>query len=146
MKGHVNQVQDLGGVDGSADLRTVEEERGMDRRRYSTAAKSGYNLHTQDSLPDRFNGTISPSDEDERQPLLNRYWTARGDYSGYPRTPFGSEGTRKRRAAIESSTTTSSETSEVTAIPVPFYDTLWLWCLHCLSSVFARVFRKGKDF
>ena len=133
------------GVDGSADLRPIREERGADGRRYSTAAQSGYNLPMEDNLPGKFNGTISQCVEDERQPLLNSNWTVQGDYTGFPRTSFESDGARKRRAVIESSAT-SSETSEVTAIPVPFYVTLWLWCLHCLNFAFAKIFWRGKEF
>lgn len=118
----------------------------MDRRRYSTALKSDYSLPIEDSLSDSFDGTNSQSKEDERQPLLSCGGTLQGDYTGLARSSFESEGTRKRGAAIGSSTTSSSETSEVSATPVPVYVTLWLWFLQCLSSAFAIIFRKGKEF
>lgn len=117
----------------------------MERRRYSTAVKSDYNSPIEDRLSDSFDGTISQSDEDEHQPLLSSGGTVQGDDIGLARCSFQSEGTRKRGAAVGSSTTSSSETSEVTAIPVPVYVTLWLWILQCLSSAFAIIFRKRKD-
>lgn len=117
----------------------------MDGRRYSTAVKSDYDLPIGDGLSDSFDGTISQSKEDERQPRLSSSGTVQGDYTGLARSSFESEGTRKRGATIGSSTTSSSESSEVTAIPVPVYVTLWLWFLHCFSSAFAKIFSKGKE-
>lgn len=146
LKSNVHKVHDLAGVDGCADLQPIEEEHAMDASRYPTVVTSGYNLHIQGSIPDSFDPTISHTDEDERQPLLNRSGTVQGDYPRFPRVSFNSEGARKRRDVIDSSTTAGSDTSEVTAIPVPFYVTLWLWCLHYLSSAFAIIFRRGKEY
>ena len=130
-----------GGVGGSADQRSVGEEGAEYGRRYSTAAKSGYNLLKERNLPDSFDGTTSQFGEDEHRPLLNSA-EIEGDSSGLRRTSIDSGGTRKRRATVDSSTTTSSETSDVTAIPAPVYVTFWLWCLHWLSAAFAKIFRR----
>lgn len=132
------------GVDGSADIRPISEEHGVDGRRYFTAVKSGYIMPMKESFSDNFDGTISQPDEDERQPLLNSDETVQRDYAAFPRPSFDSEGTQKRRAIFENSVTTGPETSELTAIPVPFYVTLWLWCLHSLSAAFAKIFSREK--
>lgn len=139
-------MHDSAGLDGSTDLRPIEEENGVDGRRYSTAVKSDHDLPIEDGFSDSFDWTISQSEEDERQPRLNSSGTVQGDYTGLARSSFESEGTRKRGAPIGSSTTSSSESSEVAAIPVPVYVTLWLWFLHCFSSAFAKIFSKGKEF
>ena len=142
--GHSEKRINVGGVGVSANQRSVREEDAEYGRRYSTAAKSGYNLLKERKLPDSFDGTSSQFGDDEHQPLLTNA-EIEGDYTGLRRTSFDSEGTRKRRATIDSSTTTSSETSDVTAIPAPFYVTFWLWCLHWLSAAFAKIFRR-EDF